>query len=205
MADYNVKINQHNGTSYDSIYPYTKADIVNLDDANKELYNVDTVDEALAQLFIGSGKYGWAITVTYPNGSPASGVTVNGVTTIGGGSAVTDSNGYVLGVSNTSSVTLSISSDYIDLQGNSIRFNSSSLITAATLSFRTYGTSGVQFTATGSGTISPIATRYDITVVGGGGVRGFSYWNVSLCKMSYRRGGRIRHHFTKSKYHFSYR
>lgn len=168
MAEYNIQMNQLSDSEYDKHYPYTYAELSNLSSSLQSMYRATTLDGALEQAYYGVGNYVYDITLLAPNGSPVSGITIGGVTTQSGGAAVTNSNGFVRGVSKNSTVTLTVTSPYPDINNISQRVTSTSLVTAVTLTLTAY--TGIRiYTASGNATLSPWVTSVEYSVVGGGG------------------------------------
>lgn len=128
-----------------------------------------TPDLAFQKLALGVGKYGYKITVKTPKGHPVSGVTVTGVTTITGGTCVTDSSGTVLGVSTATSVSLSVTSPYVDLDSKSQSVTSSGVITDVSIVLPNKSITEASLTSSGTLKLSPDVSEVDFCLVGGGG------------------------------------
>lgn len=129
-------------------------------------------NDAFVKLALGIGKYGYVIHVQYPDGSPAEGFTLTGLNAPDGTSAVTNSNGDAVGVSTAQSVTIGVSSPYIDIQDVSgVVVQSTGILTSQTITVEPidgYAT----ITTSKTVSISPIAETFDACCVGGGGPGG---------------------------------
>ena len=127
-------------------------------------------DDVFVILALGVGKYGYGITVQYPDGTPAAGLPVSGVTDRHGKPITTDENGYFLAVSTEKSIQFSVSSPYFDLSGISGQVvNSSGIITKQTVEFA-YKTFGDYVLITNSQDLKFFGDyTADFTAVGGGG------------------------------------
>ena len=173
----NIEINYKNDAGYEELYPKTKTDINYLSPAINTLYGFtgeSSLDDALAQLFLGVGKYGYAIHVEYPDGSPAEGFTVMGLNALDGSPAVTNENGDVLGVSTETSVSVSVTSPYFDLDSASQTVQSTGIITSATVQMAVKYAENQAVTLRTSQTVqfSPAVAEVDFCAVGGGGGAG---------------------------------
>ena len=166
----NIEINYKNDAGYEALYPKTKTDINYLSSAINTLYGFtgeNSLDDALAQLFLGVGKYGYAIHVEYPDGSPAEGFTITGLEAIGGRDLVTDVNGNTIGVSLEASVTIGVISPFVDIGDmENIAIQSEGILTSYSISvepaIRLVSESKKYF-------LSPIVKTVDLCAVGGGG------------------------------------
>lgn len=170
----NIEINYKDNAGYELLYPKTKTDVNYLSSTINTLYGFtgeNSLDDALAQLFLGVGKYGYAIHVEYPDGSPAEGFTVTGIDHPDGSSAVvTDANGDAVGVSAEQSVSIGVTSPYIDIQDISdFSIQSTGILTnqTATLQFKTSEYEIIEKSQEVA--FSPFVISYDLTAVGGGG------------------------------------
>ena len=167
----NIEINYKDDTGYEPLYPKTKTDVNYLSSAINTLYGFtgeNSLDDALAQLFLGVGKYGYAIHVEYPDGSPAEGFTITGIDHPDGSSAVvTDANGDTVGVSSESKVTVNIESPYVDFKDvTGVEITATGILTNHTVTLQA-GT--VTLSESNTYTFSPIAKKADFCLVGGGG------------------------------------
>lgn len=151
--------------------PLNKATL--LSDGTAAVYGLgnDAVpDDVFMILGIGAGKYGYGITVQYPDGTPAAGLSVSGVTDRLGQPIKTDKNGFFLAVSTATSITFSVESPYFDISGISDQIvNSTGVVTKQTVEFA-YKTYENYVLITSSQTIQFFKDRVvDFTAVGGGG------------------------------------
>ena len=121
-------------------------------------------------LGIGAGKYGYGITVQYPDGTPAVGLSVSGVTDRMGQPIKTDSNGFFLAVSTEKKITFSVVSPYFDVANISAQaINSNGVLTRQVVEFA-YKTYENYVLITSSQNIQFFKDRMvDFTAVGGGG------------------------------------
>lgn len=171
--------------SYDVLYPITIAEnVLNLgsfvsendlilSSTTKELLEISqdsTPDDAFAKLALGTGKWGYKVTLKTPKGSPISGVTIKGITPINGGTCVTDEDGYTFGVSTGESVTLTATSPYYDLNNINQSVQSTNIMTDVELVMSSKGDNGEDtFASTTNVTYSPDVVEFDFCLVGGGG------------------------------------
>lgn len=170
----NIEINYKDDAGYEELYPKTKTDVNYLSSTINTLYGFtgeNSLDDALAQLFLGVGKYGYAIHVEYPDGSPAEGFTVTGIDHPDGSSAVvTDSGGDAVGVSAVQSVNIGIISPYIDVQNiSNFSIQSVGILTDQTITLQ-FKTSEYEVVEESQDVFfSPFVIYYNLTAVGGGG------------------------------------
>lgn len=167
----NIEMNyKDNAGGYEVLYPRTLTTDVLLTQITNNLfgYSNENVDTALIRLYLGGTKYGYAITLQFPDGSPAEGIAINGLQDVNGQSLVTNSNGFALGVSVESQVQISITSPYLDLQDITVTVESSEIITNKILQFESIP-SYVLITNSGEYKLSPIVKTFDLCAVGGGG------------------------------------
>lgn len=131
-------------------------------------------NDAFVKLALGIGKYGYVIHVQYPDGSPAEGFTLTGLNAPDGTAAVTNANGYAVGVSTEQSVTIGIDSPYIDIQDVSGQtVESTGVLTEYTVTLAFADTvNGVSVMSSQVVRVSPFAVAIDMTAVGGGGAGG---------------------------------
>ena len=144
-----------------------------LTDETKAIYGLGpeaVPDDVFIILGIGAGKYGYGITVTYPDGTPAANLPVTGVTDRLGQPITTNDKGYFLAVSTEKSITFSIVSPYFDVNNLSNQVvNFESIVTKKKIAFaeKTY-TNYILIRS--SQTIQFFKDRMvDFTAVGGGG------------------------------------
>lgn len=148
-----------------------------LDSTTKTLLglpNNATPNDAFQALYLqASGKNVFNITVKYPDGTPWPNLTLNGVTNLQGGPAVTNENGVVLAASDSANPTVSFSI-YDDIQSFSQQITKDQyIITYVTLN--TQNASGfdegtvIVITSNKTYNFSRAISSVDITGVGGGG------------------------------------
>lgn len=136
-----------------------------------DLPTTSVPNDAFAKLALGAGNYGYLVKVQDSFGNPVSGMTVNGISTVTGDTAVTDENGEVLGVSTATSVSISINSPYFDLDNASQTVQSTGIITQVNLTMQTLYSENQAVTISSSRTIrfSPNVEEVDFCAIGGGG------------------------------------
>lgn len=83
------------------------------------LGSTGTVNTAFQRLAVGIGKHGFLIHLRLPDGTPLPGAPISGLTSLTGGAVVTNANGDAVGVSSASSVTVSVTSIWLDVSGKS--------------------------------------------------------------------------------------
>ena len=137
------------------------------------LYELDDTaapDDVFIILALGAGKYGYGITVKYPDGTPAAGLSVTGVTDRLGKAITTDENGYFLAVSENNEISFSIKSPYFDIANISNQaVNAAGVLTRQTVEF-VYKTYEDYILLTTSQVMKfSRAYKLDLTAVGGGG------------------------------------
>ena len=115
--------------SKDNFLPDTVGRILNLPQANPQ------IKDALVQI-AAQGKYVYVLTVKAANGSVLTGITVAGLDIPSWGSTVTDSNGVFVGLSASTNPTISIASQYVDLQSYSGSITSTGPITNANITLQ---------------------------------------------------------------------
>lgn len=138
-----------------------------------EMYGLNETavpDDVFIILALGAGKYGYGITVKYPDGTPAAGLSVTGVTGRLGEAIITDENGYFLAVSENNKISFSIKSPYFDIANISNQaVNAAGVLTRQTVEFA-YKTYENYILLTTSQVMKfSRACKLDLTAVGGGG------------------------------------
>lgn len=138
-----------------------------------EMYGLNETavpDDVFIILALGAGKYGYGITVKYPDGTPAAGLSVTGVTGRLGEAIITDENGYFLAVSENNKISFSIKSPYFDIANISNQaVNAAGVLTRQTVEFA-YKTYEDYILLTTSQVMKfSRAYKLDLTAVGGGG------------------------------------
>lgn len=139
-----------------------------------DLPNTAVPDDAFAKLALGTSMYGYLITVVDGFGHPMEGLTVSGIQSRTGGACVTDENGQALGVSTETSVSVSVTSPYFDLDSASQTVQSTGIITSAMLQMAVKYAENQAVTLRTSQTVqfSPSVAEVDFCAVGGGGGAG---------------------------------
>lgn len=151
-------------------------------------------NDAFLKLALGIGEYGYAVHVQFFDGTPAQGVTVSGLTKIPGKSLVTDANGNVVGTSTATTVTITATSPWLDINTVSQTATSNGILTDVTLTM-TAKTGYATITSSGTYKLSPKVITYDLTVVGAGGGGTKFYWSGSgtFHNISGGGGGYVNH------------
>lgn len=163
-----------------------------------EIPQTSTVNEAFLKLALGVGKYGYTVHFQWPDGTPMVGYRVSGLTAIDGSALTTDNTGTVFGVSENTSVSVSVSTSFQDLNTASKTIRSTGILTEDTVKI----TSKSSFTLTANSSqsyqFSQWAPLVDICAVGGGGsggsAAGFSgsYNDISVGAASGGAGGKVK-------------
>ena len=126
-------------------------------------------DDAFLGLYFGAGTYRYRVRVLFDDGKPCSGCTVFGLTQITGQSLVTDKNGYVLGKSTSTSVTIGVTIPYLDWKTpDSQSIVSIGIITDVVFTLEKV-TNMLTVLSSTTSKISSYVKSVDITYVGGGG------------------------------------
>lgn len=137
------------------------------------LYELDDTaapDDVFIILALGAGKYGYGITVKYPDGTPAAGLSVTGVTDRLGKAITTDENGYFLAVSENNKISFSIKSPYFDIANISNQaVNAAGVLTRQTVEFAYKTYENYVLLTTSQVMKFSRAYKLDLTAVGGGG------------------------------------
>ena len=111
----------------------------------------------------------YTLNVLFDDGKPCSGCTVSGLTQITGQSLVTDENGYVLGKSTSTSVTIAVAIPYLDWKTpDSQSIISTGIITDVVFTLEKV-TNMLTVLSSTTSKISSYVKSVDITYVGGGG------------------------------------
>lgn len=144
-----------------------------LADSTKEIFGLDqsaTVNDVFVVLGLGAGKYGYGITLKYPDGTPAAGLKVTGVTDRLGQAITTDENGYFLAVATTTSIKFSVNQEYFDINNITNKtINSTSVVTNQEVSFEYKTITNYVLLQTSQQLKFSRACKLDLTAVGGGG------------------------------------
>lgn len=135
--------------------------------------NTSVPNDAFVKIALGIGKYGYVIHVQYQDGSPAEGYILTGLNAPDGTEAVTNSNGDAVGVSTEQSVTIGVSSPYVDIQDvGAVLVQSTGVLTTETITLQ-HNQFPYLISQSGNYYFSPKVKSFDLCAVGGGG--GSSY------------------------------
>ena len=184
----NIEMNiKEDGGSYRALYPindsFTKVQtLTSLVCDVMGIPETSTPADAFLSLALGLNSYGYYITFLYPDGSPVVNAVVTGATGISGEQLVTDSNGQVLAVSASQSISVSIAQNqipYFDIQALS-NYSISSVGKVTNSVVNLSQKSGDQLISSSQNVIfSSMVETIDIGVVGGGGGGGGSRNNAN--------------------------
>lgn len=164
--------------SYQELWPkvdgWNKSQV--LSDLTRELLGLESTsipDDAFIALTIGKDSKAYRVKVTYPNGQPAVGFTVGGLTAFPALSLVTNANGIVMGSSTSANPTITVAQKYDDVKSYSGSFASTRMITDCNIKL-SYNDTPIEIfsSQTITGTISSYATGISYILVGGGGTGG---------------------------------
>ena len=146
-------------------------------------------NDAFLTLALGTGKYGYVVTVLLPDGSPASGIVITGAETpSGASSATTNDDGVAILVSTSQTISIVLESPYIDILGTSVSIQSTGKLTNITVTLEESGELTIYSTT--SKKTSPYLDTFDLCGVGaGGGGGGFSGTNASIATNKPGGGG----------------
>lgn len=137
-------------------------------------------NDAFAKLALGIGKYGYVIKVTFPDGTPAPGVSVSGILSPLGKSLITDGEGIAVGVSEKTAVSVSFSHDWKDIAiPETVAIQSSGIITEKTIALQ-YAPYITITSSIASLSYSKFAKAVDITAVGAGAGGAGAAWNAGV-------------------------
>ena len=133
-------------------------------------------DNAFLGLYFGAGTYRYRVRVLFDDGRPCSGCTVSGLTQITGQSLVTDKNGYVLGKSTSTSVTIGVTIPYLDWKTPDRQsIVSTGIVTDVVFTLEKV-TNMLTVLSSTTSKISSYVKSFDVTIVGGGGSGGGGHW-----------------------------
>ena len=120
--------------SYKELWPkvdgWNKSQV--LSDLTRELLGLESTsipDDAFIALTVGKDSKAYRVKVTYPNGQPAVGFTVGGLTPFPALGLVTNANGMVMGSSTSTNPTITVAQKYDDVKSYSGSFTSTRMIT----------------------------------------------------------------------------
>lgn len=149
-----------------------------------------TPDEALAQLAAGIGNHAFLVHLRTTDGRPVSGATIQGLTSVTGGSVVTDANGDVFGISSTATVSVTIPTQWLDVANRTESLTSTGVLTEVTITPPSKKAGSV-LQITSSGTVQ-FLYDHDATVCCAGGGTGGGFGGSTTSKGKGGVGGKIK-------------
>lgn len=165
--------------SYQELWPkvdgWNKSQV--LSDLTRELLGLKSTsipDDAFIALTIGKDSKAYRVKVTYPNGQPAVGFTVGGLTAFPALSLVTNANGIVMGSSTSTNPTITVAKKYDDVKDYSGSFTSTRMITDCNIVL-SWNEAAQKISSSSSFTlssVSPYATKFNYLLVAAGGSAG---------------------------------
>lgn len=191
MAEYNITMQQKNSSgTYDTLYPATTSDQVSgiysaeetLNNTVKQLYNVSesaVPNDIFTQLYIGAGKYGFNITVLFPDGTPASNIVLEGVSAIPSGTVTTNTQGVAFGVAEQANPSIVAKSTFVDIKDTTVVPNATGPLTNVTITMEGEGL--IYISSTNNYTISSAAKTLSCCAIGGGEGGGGGYTSGYYC------------------------
>lgn len=137
-------------------------------------------NEAFLALGLGVGRYGYVITVLFPDGSPVVGATITGGTTPAGETPITNTSGIATVVSTSQSISVTVKSPYLDISDSEeLSIQSAGALTPLAVTLQPTGER--EFSESFSGKTSPYLVTFDLCAVGaGGGAGGASGTNSDI-------------------------
>ena len=146
-------------------------------------------DDAFMALLVGTNSKAYRVKVQYPNGDPAIGFTVGGITALPTTTLVTNNDGMVLGKSNSNSPTITVAKKYDDVKAASLVVTSTGTITDATITLEWDESTITIASSTNKvlNNISAYCKKVAYLLVGGGGGGGGG--SVSQANMGGGGGG----------------
>lgn len=160
--------------SYQELWPkvdgWNKSQV--LSNLTRELLGLESTsipDDAFIALTIGKDSKAYRVKVTYPNGQPAVGFTVGGLTAFPALGLVTNANGMVMGSSTSTNPTITVAQKYDDVSSYSGSFTSTRMITDC-LIVLSYSQTPIEITSSTNYTtkVSSYAKGIEYLLVGGG-------------------------------------
>ncbi len=136
-------------------------------------------DDAFMALLVGTNSKAYRITVKYPNGEPAVGFTVGGISALPTTTLVTNSDGMVLGKSTSNSPTITVAKKYDDVKAASVTVTSTGTITDVTITLE-WDEPTIAISSSTNKTfnnLSAYCKKVAYLLVGGGGGGGAGYIN----------------------------
>lgn len=181
-----IIIQQNNGTDYNKFYPqvdgWSKVEV--LSDLTKELLGLGSSaipDDAFVALTVGKDSKAYRVKVTYPNGQPAVGFTVGGLTAFPALGLTTNSDGIVMGSSTSTTPTITVAQKYDDVLPYSGSFTSTRMITDCNVVLSWNEIPTKKNTRVFSPNLSNFVVKCACLLVGGGGGGGrYGYFNSNL-------------------------
>ena len=179
-------MNYKNSDAYEVLYPLVRVDsITNIEDLTKNYYTKEQIltagvcdlleipqdsepKDAFTKLGLGIGKYAYEINLKDPKGNPITGLQVQGIQSIDGGECILDENGYVLGVSESTTVSITITSPYYDLNSINQELVSTGIISTFDLTMSEKYTDGqiIDFNSSQGGIVfSKVISTVDFCAV----------------------------------------
>lgn len=164
--------------SYQELWPkvdgWNKSQV--LSDLTRELLGLESTsvpDDAFIALTIGKDSKAYRVKVIYPNGQPAVGFTVGGLTAFPVLGLVTNANGMVMGSSTSTNPTITVAQKYDDVKSYSGSFTSTRMITDCNVVLEWNEAPIKKSTSTFTPNLSDYCINLKVLAVGGGGgVRG---------------------------------
>lgn len=160
--------------SYQELWPkndsWNKTEV--LTDLTRELLGLDSSsvpDDAFIALTIGTDSKAYRVKVIYPNGQPAVGFTVGGLTAFPALGLVTNANGVVMGSSTSTNPTITIAQKYDDVKSYSGSFTSTRMITNCNIVLEWNETPIKKSTSIFTPNLSDYCVNLKVLAVGGGG------------------------------------
>lgn len=160
--------------SYQELWPkvdgWNKSQV--LSDLTRELLGLESTsipDDAFIALTIGKDSKAYRVKVTYPNGQPAVGFTVGGLTAFPALGLVTNANGMVMGSSTSINPTITVAQKYDDVKSYSGSFASTRMITDCNVVLEWNEAPIKKSTSTFTPNLSDYCINLKVLAVGGGG------------------------------------
>lgn len=164
--------------SYQELWPkvdgWNKSQV--LSDLTRELLGLESTsipDDAFIALTIGKDSKAYRVKVTYPNGQPAVGFTVGGLTAFPALGLVTNANGMVMGSSTSTTPIITVAQKYDDVKAYSGSFTSTRMITDCNIVLSwNEATQKISSSTSFTLSVSPYATKFNYLLVAAGGSAG---------------------------------
>ena len=152
-------------------------------------------NDAFLRLALPEGKFVVRVSVVSPGGLPLSGITIQGLETINGGTVVTGDDGTAIGFTTAASpVTITAVNPFLDISGNvsaSVTL-ATDVINECTLTFVRGSATSKTFTASTTVRFSPDVDIFNCSAIGGGnnGAAGTSRQDTSINQGAVAWGGK---------------